>query len=112
MTPRLPPPSQVTIDIPANDPAHVTIRMPSPHGTPTPATTPSATEKHVDNQVSWPLSTCLSTFCHALGKGVMLELASLVSGTQDTTQVASGTPDDVPVHCTIHMVPHYAVDGT
>ena len=54
MTPRLPPPSQVTIDIPANDPAHVTIRMPSPHGTasPTPATTPcSASNKHGDSQV-------------------------------------------------------------
>ena len=54
MTPCLPPPSQVTIDIPANDPAHVTIRMPSPHGTasPTPATTPcSASDKHGDGQV-------------------------------------------------------------
>ena len=55
VTPRLAPPSQVTIDIPANDPAHVTIRMPSPQGTatPTPAATPrTAAEKHWERQAS------------------------------------------------------------
>ena len=43
------------IDIPANDPAHVTIRMPSPQGTasPTPASTPrTAAENQKERLVS------------------------------------------------------------
>jgi len=55
LTPRQPAPSQVMIDIPANDPAHVTIRMPSPQGTasPTPASTPrTAAENQQDRLVS------------------------------------------------------------
>ncbi len=49
------------IDIPANDPAHVTIRMPSPQGTasPTPASTPrTAADNQQERLVSGNLSSC------------------------------------------------------
>lgn len=55
------------IDIPANDPAHVTIRMPSPQGTasPTPASTPrTAVENQQEklvNGISHPAMGCAQT---------------------------------------------------
>jgi len=61
LTPRQPAPSHVMIDIPANDPAHVTIRMPSPQGTasPTPASTPrTAADNQQERLVSVDCSFC------------------------------------------------------
>ena len=85
MTPRLPPPSQVTIDIPANDPVHVTIRMPSPHGTatPTPSTTrSSAVERHRDSQVWCDLACIITAYVEVVGMCGLISLPTIAPMTE------------------------------
>lgn len=67
--PATPRPTQVTIDIPANDPAHVTIRMPSPHGSVTPQTStrpPSSQASYHNNALLAASSSLAWSFLNGL----------------------------------------------
>ncbi|KAL0037161.1 hypothetical protein WJX79_003343 [Trebouxia sp. C0005] len=69
LTPRQPAPSQVMIDIPANDPAHVTIRMPSPQGTasPTPASTPRTAVENQQEKLAGLAAASSLAWCFLAG---------------------------------------------
>ncbi|KAL0049325.1 hypothetical protein WJX82_011369 [Trebouxia sp. C0006] len=96
LTPRQPAPSHVMIDIPADDPAHVTIRMPSPQGTasPTPASTPRTAADNQQERLAGLAAGSSLAWCF---------LAGLVAV---PAEVLSQVPPVLLVRLLHHLNPH------